>query len=243
MTKYKGWTRYFLQNHWPEFPRSAPRLTGAERALIAKSIQQFQLGEGASGQTFLRLGRAFADEEGEPDYPESLALFIAEEHRHSARLGDFMDHEGIPRLTRDRANGLFRWLRKLWGHECIVTVLVSAECVAVPYYSALHDATASPWLRALCRQILRDEQMHLKYQGQTLARLGKRRGFWLASVARTLQAGAVLGATLVVYAQHRALFRATAWPLEDVLEASFEALAQVQRRTEGQRRRQLCLPR
>ena len=51
----------------------------------------------------------------------------------------------------------------------------------MPYYSALHDATGSPMLRAICRQILRDEAMHLKYQGQTLARLAQGRGFWLAS--------------------------------------------------------------
>jgi hypothetical protein len=232
MTKYSDWVRYFEQNRWPDFPAS-PRLSPAERALIASSIQQFQLGENSDGRTFLRLGRAFADATGEPDYTPSLERFIAEEQRHSAMLGRFMDLEAIPRKTHDGADSVFRLVRKLWRHECMVTVLVSAECIAVPYYSALHDATTSPHLRALCRQILRDEAMHLAYQGQTLAKLATGRGFWAASATRTLHRLMVLAAGLVVYTQHRHFCRTAGWSLADFLGASFQALAQVERRLPG----------
>ena len=224
MTKYSAWIRYFEQNQWPTFGDCVTRLSPGERDLIHKSIRQFQLGEGSDGRAFLRLGREFAAEAGEPDYARSLELFIAEEQRHSRMLGHFMDLEGIPRQTQDAADSLFRLVRKLWRQECMITVLVSAECVAVPYYSALHDATGSPLLRAICRQILRDEAMHLKYQGQTLARLAQGRGFWLASLTQAAQKTAVFAATLVVYAQHRRFFRAGGWELEGVLEASFQAL-------------------
>ena len=176
MTKYIDWIRYFEQNQWPEFPfAESPLLNPAERDLITKSLRQFQLGEGAGGRTLRRLGAQFAQASGEAGYPRSLELFIAEEQRHSAMLGKFLDREGIARQRQDAADCLFRRVRKLWNHECMLMVLVSAECVAVPYYSALHDATTSPLLRALCRQILRDEAMHLNYQGQTLAKLANAR--------------------------------------------------------------------
>lgn len=240
MTKYSAWTHYFEQNHWPDFPVVAPSLTSQERRRIAPSIRQFQLGEASGGHTFLRRGREFADVAGEPDYPRSLALFIAEEQRHAAALGRFMEGEGIPRQSRDATDSLFRFFRKLWNHEVMVTVLVSAECVAVPYYSALHDATESAGLRALCRQILRDEAMHLKYQGQTLARLLRGRNFWLATLARTWQLAAVVAASLVVFAQHRQFFREAGWRLEDVLDGALQALGEVQSRYERRRRLGLC---
>lgn len=234
MTKYSDWIRYFEQNQWPDFGfEIGERLTPAERDLIAKSLRQFQLGEGSEGHTLLRLGREFAASSGEADYPGSLELFIREEQRHSAMLGRFLDREGIPRQTKDSVDGIFRVVRKLWRHECMVSVLVAAECVAVPYYSALHDATASPLLRALCRQILRDEAMHLNYQGQTLAKLAAGRGFWMASLTRTLHRFMVLTASLVVYAQHREFCRKAKWPLPDFLGASFQALGQVERRLPG----------
>lgn len=226
MTKYRAWIRYFEQNQWPAFGDSAARLNPGERDLIRKSIRQFQLGEGSDGYTFLGLGREFAAETGEPDYVRSLELFVAEEQRHSRILGHFMDLEGIPRQTKDAADSLFRMVRQMWGHECMIVVLVSAECVAVPYYSALHDATGSPLLRTICRQILRDEAMHLKYQGQTLARLAQGRGFWLTSLTQAAQKAAVFAASLMVFTQHRGFFRAVGWELEGVLEASFQALAE-----------------
>lgn len=228
MTKYRDWVGYFEQNRWPDFPASS-RLSPDERALIAKSIAQFQLGEGTTGRTFLRLGRAL----GDADYARSLELFIGEEHRHSEMLGRFMDAEGIARRTKDPADGLFHFIRGLWNLELMVTVLVAAECVAVPYYSALHDATGSPHLRALCRQILRDEAMHFKYQGQTLAMLSAGRSFWASSFMRTTHRLMVLAAALVVYAQHREFCRRAGWPLEDFVGASFQALAQVEKRLPG----------
>jgi ferritin-like protein len=228
MTKYSDWVRYFAQNHWPELPSASP-LSDAERELIAKSVRQFQLGEGSDGRTLLRLGGGLND----PDYTQSLERFIREEQRHSEMLGRFLDAQGIPRLERDAVDTVFRLVRRLWGHELMITVLVSAECVAVPYYSALHDATTSPQLKALCRQILRDEAMHLKYQGQTLATLAKDRGFWASSCTRTLHRLMVLTATLVVYAQHRGFCRAAGWSLQSFVGAAFQALSQVERRLPG----------
>ena len=234
MIKYFDWIRYFEQNQWPEFSLAeAPPLSPSERALITKSLRQFQLGENAGGRTLRRLGAQFAQASGEADYPRSLELFIAEEQRHSAMLGQFLDREGITRQRQDNADSLFRWVRKLWNHECMLMVLVSAECAAVPYYSALRDATTSPLLRALCRQILRDEAMHLNYQGQTLARLSKTRGFWMSSVTRTLHRVMVLVSTLLVYGQHGKFCRTAGWTLEAFLGASFQALGQVERRLPG----------
>ncbi len=232
MTKYADWIRYFEQNRWPELKWVAS-LTAEEREAVTPSLRQFQLGENSDGRTLLRLGREFAEARGEGDYPRSLELFVKEEQRHAAMLGRLLDVEGIARLQEDRVDGVFRWMRKLWRHELMVSVLVAAECVAVPYYSALHDATRSPLLRAICRQVLRDEAMHLAYQGQTLAKLGAGRGFWAASVTRTLHRLLVLAATLVVYGQHRRLWRKAGWPLQDAVASAFQALGQVEKRLPG----------
>src|SRR5207248_1114771 len=98
----------------------------------------------------------------------ALELFIAEEQSHSRLLGDFLDREGIERLHHHWLNGIFRRLRKLAGLEACVTVLVTAEVLAIPFYQALRDATGSPLLRSICVRVLCDEVAHLNYQALTL---------------------------------------------------------------------------
>src|SRR5207245_9502874 len=98
----------------------------------------------------------------------SLELFIAEEQRHSAILGRFLDRERILRLTNHWLDSMFRRLRKLAGLEVCAMVLVTAEVLAVPFYQALRYATRSPLLRSICMRILCDEAAHLNYQALTL---------------------------------------------------------------------------
>ena len=167
MTQF--WLNYFQHNSWPLMPwDDAYRLTREERDAVASSIQQFQLGEGSGGNAFVERARRFADD---TQFIPTLRLFIQEEQRHSASLGRFLDMHGIPWLKKHWLDQVFRRLRRMAALELIVTVLVTAEIIAVPYYRALHNATQSPLLRALCGQILRDEAAHLEYQAETLARL------------------------------------------------------------------------
>ena len=146
-------------------------LSAAEKARIAASIQQFQLGEGSDGSGLLRRAQASPLAKLDLGFLPALELFIAEEQRHSRHLEAFMTRQGIPCLRKHWIDHVFRRVRKLAGLELCLHVLVTAEIVAVPYYSSLHEATASPLLKAICVQILQDEADHLRYQAENLARL------------------------------------------------------------------------
>jgi hypothetical protein len=141
----------------------------------------------------------------------SLQLFIAEEQRHSSLLGKFLDREQIPRLTNHWLDKVFRRLRKLAGMEICAAVLVTAEVLAMSYYQALRDATSSPLLKAICARILSDEQAHLRFQALTLGLI--RGQFSRRSCAtRSLCHSVFLrGTSLVLWQQHRAVFRAAGW--------------------------------
>jgi hypothetical protein len=206
MFVYEGWFRYFAANG--EEPRPAPsaatvRLSGAERAVVSRSIQQFQLGEWARGRGFRRRAQACRVLAADPWFLPALDLFIAEEQTHSGMLGQLLDLEGIPRLACNWTDSLFRRLRKLAGLETCVAVLVTAEILAVPFYSALRAATASPLLRAICTRILRDESAHLRYQALTLRILRRRTGW--------LHTGLFYVTAMVVWRQHRPVFNAAGW--------------------------------
>src|SRR5258708_16538739 len=105
---YERWYRHFLQNHdgpcalpWQD----ADRLSDAERRLVARPIQQFQLGEWAHGRGLVRPTSSHPLFAADPRFISVLELFIAEEPGHSRILGRFLDREGIPPL---RAHSLAR---------------------------------------------------------------------------------------------------------------------------------------
>jgi len=62
------------------------RLSGAERAVVIGSIQQFQLGENAQGRRLLERAKA-----EDAEYLQALRLFIKEEQRHSELLCRLLD--------------------------------------------------------------------------------------------------------------------------------------------------------
>lgn len=204
-----AWRSLFSGKASPSFPWNDDYLlTTRERELVTASLQQFQLGEGSEGKGLKARANASALPIGDPDFLPALDLFIREEQRHSSDLGRFMDREGIARLKRHWVDEAFRRVRKLAGLELSLSVLVTAEIVAVPYYAALAEATASPLLRAICTRILNDEMDHLRYQSNNLSSLRSLRrwhadfGEW---AARSLL---MFGTLLIVWKEHHRLFRA-----------------------------------
>jgi hypothetical protein len=184
------------------------RLTSAERQLIAASLPQFQLGEGAGGGGLRRRAMESALAQSDPDFVPSLQLFIQEEQRHSRDLGRFLQREGIRRLERHWVDGIFRRARKLAGLELCLRTLVTAEIVAVPYYTALHAATRSPLLRAICEQILADEGDHLCYQAFHLMRLRQSRRCRWPACEGFLWRLFLWGTLAVVWREHGRVFAA-----------------------------------
>lgn len=160
-------------------PWSHPRaLTDRERQLVSGSIQQFQLGEGSDGAGLIRRGRSSRLAALDSNFLPSLELFIKEEQRHSRHLADFLEREGVALLHRHWVDGVFRRMRKFARLELCLRVLVIAEIVAVPYYTALARATGSALLERICANILADEADHLRFQAENLKRLqSTRRSF------------------------------------------------------------------
>src|SRR5579862_421620 len=116
VSPYERWFLHFRDNL--DGPRSLPwrescHLTARELQVIGPSIQQFQLGEYARGRGLMRRAASHAALAGDPWFLPTLELFIAEEQGHSFTLGQFLDREGIPRLSRHWVDGAFRRLRKL----------------------------------------------------------------------------------------------------------------------------------
>jgi hypothetical protein len=206
----RPWLFYFRSNQADpqEIPWQDLQPPSAEMArLLIPSLQLFQLGEGARGMTFLERGRRHAESTGDLDFVETLALFISEEQRHSALLARYLRAVGAPLLDRHWVDGVFRRLRKLSGLECMVTVLVTAEVLAVPYYSAVHRTSTCPALRAICCRILREEAQHLLFQASTLADLQRARPQWWIRMTGLAQHLLLAGMCVTVWVQHGALLR------------------------------------
>lgn len=210
MTKYSSWIHYFRHNNWStvqfEF-RNVPTLSSEERDLLSASLQQFQLGEGSDGLGLLRRCRQFSGQNAHPDLPEAMLLFIREEQRHAAVLGHFLDQECIPRLQQHWVDQLFRKIRNLAGYELMLTVLVTAELIAIPYYTAIHNATSSIPLKLIAQRILRDEAQHLEFQALNLAHCAQQRSELARFLTILAQLGALTCAAALVYSMHSSLFR------------------------------------
>jgi hypothetical protein len=207
-------------------------LTTAERDAIQSSIQQFQLGEGSSGERLLKRGGEFARQAGDDAFVPALSLFIQEEQRHSAHLLRFMRREGIAPIAKHWVDSVFRRLRVLAGLELSLRVLVSAEIIAVPYYRALGGATESPLLRAICAQILDDEAAHLRFQASMLARLAAKRTRALDWLVFRIHRLFLRGTTCVVWLGHWRVFQAAAQTYSEFAKdalAEFDSLEQLSR--------------
>ena len=184
------------------------KLTDAERAIVIDSIKQFQLGESGEGRHIKKCARNHAERADEPDYPEAVNLFIAEEQGHSALLGKYLDLAGEARLTKSKVDGIFRWLRHLMGLELSLIVLSTAEVVATVYYRALRDATGCELLQSICRRILRDEAGHLAFHRDRFLTLRWKRSLLTRSILRLIHHALLMVTLLPVWWCHGKVFRA-----------------------------------
>ena len=190
---------------------AAIQLTEKESRTITPSIQQFQLGEGSRGRRLLERGEKFGRAVNDPLFARALEIFIKEEQQHSRYLAAFMESQSIPLKQKHWVDTIFRTLRGLAGLELSLTVLVTAELIAVPYYRALRGATGSPILKMICTRILEDEVSHLKFQASMLARVASTRPAALRRALSKLHRLLLLGTILVVWIEHRAVFKAAGY--------------------------------
>lgn len=199
----REWLEHFKESEEPEdLPGGGPGLTEAEREAVIPSVQEFQLGENSEGKNLHRRAKEYAEENEDPDYLLAIEYFIREEQRHARYLRDFLASEGFGTVKKRWVDNIFRKLRNLAGLEVSVAVLVTAEILAKVYYAALHGATRSPMLRAICARVLRDEEAHVHFQAERLAILRRGRPKSGMVLTNLLHRALFFGAAIVVWRNH-----------------------------------------
>lgn len=113
-----------------------------------------------------------------------------------------MTRNGLKLKKASLLDSIFTAVRRVKGIESEVTVLVTAEIIAIPYYAALRDATSSPQLKRVCERILEDEVPHIAFQSFTLGLLPQ------SGVRRLIRRVLMLGTCTLIWLSYRPLFKA-----------------------------------
>ncbi len=207
---FVSWLAYFDSNAAaPDLiPWDTPEiLTSSEQMCIEGSMAKFQLGEYSEGHSLLMFAQAFADELGEAGLVSITRRFIKEEQQHALILKRFMQNHGMRTLERNWTDTVFRRLRKFAGYEAAITVLITAELIALVYYRALQACTRSQVLAAICRRILAEEAAHIQYESELLRFLRDRRTGFFRYVPEAVQRLLYAGTIVVVFVEHRRVLR------------------------------------
>jgi hypothetical protein len=228
------WLRYFRANVARSRPIPWERSSGAtadEIAAIAPSLQAWQLGESSDGGHLRAAARRYADQIGDSAYLAVVELFIREEQRHGAMLGQFLDRAGVGRVQANWGDSLFRAARYcITSMEAWTTPVVMVETLAVIYYNAIRRATRSAPLRVICTQILADELPHLRFQCERLAILFRQRsrlGMALTMFGHRL---AFLMIVTLVWIGHRRALRAGGYGWRHYWRAAWDRMSAAWRR-------------
>ena len=172
--QYQNWISYFENNDTKrlkiDFSEENP-LSEKVKKLVFPSIQAFQKGEGSDGTFLMQTVDHYVRAGGPTTYKQAMHLFVKEENWHSAYLKAYMDYYGIKKAKKSAFDTIFRKARHLGGLKCEVTILVTAEMIALTYYDALSRCTDSKVLKQICKQMLDDELPHIMFQSYTLSRL------------------------------------------------------------------------
>ena len=172
------WKKYFLHNEgniqkitWSD----NHFLSKEEKECISISIAKFQLGEYSEGKKLIDFCENYAQRYKDKTIKQITNLFIREEQAHSYILKRFMDSNNIATLERHWTDNLFRSIRSLAGYELSITVLITAEIIALTYYDALSKATQSKLLKNICLKIIEEERKHVLYESMLLKSLRKQK--------------------------------------------------------------------
>jgi hypothetical protein len=204
----KNWLNYFRKNRenrrqipWERDISVAPWL----RAPLIRSLQRFQVGESGEGHNLRRQ----AARSGDPDYQAAIDLFIKEEQEHARLMAAALKKLNAPLLGHHWSDACFILLRRLFGLHHELLVLLMPEMIAKRYFRALRDGFADATLRAMCEQILHDEEGHVAFHVDYLQRALARRTLLSRIFLRACWRVLFRAACLVVIIDHRAILRGT----------------------------------
>jgi hypothetical protein len=158
----KDWLEYFEWNRanrrhipWEQAARIGLHL----RKPLIRSLQRFQVGESGEGSHL----RKQAATTGCPIYQKCIDLFIKEEQEHARLMAEILKREQAPLLTHHWSDNCFILLRRLFRLEHELLVLLVPEIIAKRYFRALHEGAEDPVVRAVCHQVLHDEEGHVAF--------------------------------------------------------------------------------
>ncbi|HEY4261445.1 MAG TPA: ferritin-like domain-containing protein [Schlesneria sp.] len=227
-TSSREWIAHYQANATDQLPipwEAGAQLTAAQADAIIESLRAWQLGETSEGTQMLAVARKYAHDARDPEFVKAVKLFIAEEQRHGELLGRFLDLHGTPRLRRNRGDSIFRKLRHLLPNmECWTTVVIGVETLALVYYRAIMEASESPVLRTICRQILKDEVHHLRFQYERLALIGASRSPITRLMISLLQRVLFAATTIAVWVDHHRALRAGRYPFRRFWKAAWQRM-------------------
>jgi hypothetical protein len=221
------WIAYFYENAQTAARRAKPsalvEMPDAIRTAIANSLPAWQLGETSEGRHLRAAARQYAEANDDPAFLSAVELFIREEQRHGASLGEWLDLAGIPRKKRDLGDSLFRICRYAIPNYAVwASVVVMVEFMAEIYYAAVRRLTMCPRLKAECKRILQDEVKHIQFQCEHLAMTRRKLPWWVRSL---VEGGELVFYTVVcsaVWLAHGQLLTAAGIPRRQFLVVSAE---------------------
>jgi hypothetical protein len=203
----KHWLTYFDQNR--EQRRSIPWRDGISMSPqvvkpFIRSVQRFQVGESGEGRHL----RAAANTTGDLAYIKAIELFIKEEQEHARLMAEILKRMKAPLLTSHWSDGCFILLRRLFRLNQELMVLLIPEIIAKRYFRLVHDSIEDQTVKAVCAQILHDEENHVAFHVEYLRRAFAR----LSVVSRALLRGTWRAlfrlSVMVVLFDHRSLLKA-----------------------------------
>ena len=204
----KNWLNYFEYNrdHRHEIPwhlgvTVAPKI----REPLIHSLLRFQVGESGEGRHLRRQ----AATTGDPTYMTCIDLFIKEEQEHARLMAEVLQRLGAKLLTHHWSDGCFILLRRLFGLNQELLVLLMPEIIAKRYFRAVYDSVADPVLRSVCEQILHDEEGHVAFHTEFLRRALETLSLPRRIFYRTVWRLVFRASCLVVMLDHRRILRET----------------------------------
>ncbi|MSU57559.1 MAG: ferritin-like domain-containing protein [Pedosphaera sp.] len=201
------WLKYFEQNRDHRLPVPWERGLKVEAHLrepLIRSLQKFQIGESGDGRNL----RRHAAETGDAVYARTIELFVKEENEHARLMAEILQRLDAPLLTGDWTDNCFKLMRHLFGLREELFVLLLPEMIAKRYFRALRDGTGDPILRAVCEQIVRDEEGHVAFHVEYLRRVFEHLSFSQRIAIQVAWRIAFRATCLVVMFDHRDVLRA-----------------------------------
>lgn len=203
----KHWLNHFEHNRihrrhipWRNELNVAPHVVKP----FIHSLQRFQIGESGEGRHL----RAAANSTGDQDYIQAINLFIKEEQEHARLMAEILKRLKAPLLTSHWSDGCFILLRRVFRLNEELMVLLTPEIIAKRYFRIVYDHVDDEAVRAVCAQILHDEEGHVAFHIDYLRRAFASRSVLARAFLRGAWRSLFRLSALVVLFDHRCFLKA-----------------------------------